>query len=43
MTLYELTNQTTIQGDVRVSKFDENGVEDYLLFANIALALRPLP
>lgn len=33
MTLYELANQTTIQGDVRVSKFDENGVEDYLLFA----------
>ena len=33
MTLYELVNQTTIQGDVRVSKFDENGFEIILLNA----------
>ena len=33
MTLYELVNQTTVQGDVRVSKFGENGAEDYLLSA----------
>ena len=33
MTLYELANQTTIQGDVRVSRFDENGFEIILLNA----------
>lgn len=33
MTLYELANQITIQGDVRVSKFDENGFEIILLNA----------
>lgn len=33
MTLYELANQTTIQGDVRVSRFDGEGHEIILLNA----------
>lgn len=33
MTLYELVNQTTVQGDVRVSKFDEEANEIILLNA----------
>lgn len=31
MTIYELANQTTIQGDVRVSKFDEDANEIILI------------
>ena len=31
MTLYELVNQVTIQGDVRVFKFDEDSNEIILL------------
>ncbi len=34
MTLYELANQTTIQGDVRVSKFDEDANEMILINLN---------
>lgn len=33
MTLYDLANQITIQGDVRVSKFDEEANEIILLNA----------
>lgn len=31
MTLYDLANQITIQGDIRVSKFDEEGNEIILM------------
>ena len=34
MTLYELANQTTIQGNVRVSKFDEDANEIILVNAH---------
>lgn len=33
MTLYELVNQTTVQGDVRVVKFDKRGNEHILINA----------